>query len=132
MDISQMFEDAFDPNNTIHVKWLKDFTACREHVMRHNPFGIDIGQDDTEKYMDVFVRLARKFIKSSVHHNFDNLFSYEYAYHMDGEYQKVRLLRNLRGFPKGTYFEYALVTRASIDFYNTDDDMNPTLSLSRF
>jgi hypothetical protein len=57
---------------------------------------------------------------------------YEYAYHNDGEYQKVRLLKNIQGYPKGTYFEYALVYRDTIDFYNADEDEGPSLSVTRY
>lgn len=131
--MEQDFEDAFDPTNRAHIKWLKDFVCTgREKVLKHNPFGIDVTHEDYVKSMDIFVRLSRKFIDSSVYSKFGTIFSYEFSYPMDGEYQKCRLLKTIRGVSKGTYFEYALVSQHTINFYTSDDDEEPAFSIDRF
>jgi hypothetical protein len=133
--MDRAFELSFDPNNKEHLKWLKNFTTgSPEYYLVNNPFGIDArNATDSGMYVaDVFVKLARKFIRHSVTNKFGKIFSYENAYQMDGEYQKVRLLRGYDGYAKGTYFEYALVYRDTIDFYNADEDEEPALSISRF
>jgi len=129
--MDQDFEDAFDPTSRAHIKWLKDFMTGREKFLKHNPFGIDVTPDDYAKSMDIFVRLARKFVNNSVYSKFGNVFSYEFSYPMDGEYQKCRLLKNIRGVSKGTYFEYALVNQYTINFFNSDDAEDPVLTIDR-
>lgn len=128
--MDKLFEDAFDPNNTFHAKWLKDLVNGKMDSLEHNPFGIT-GVDNSY-YADIVLKLSRKFVNSSVHYTFGKIFSYEYAYHMDGEYQHCTLLREFNGFPKGTYFEYALVYPQSVDFYRHQDDMDPELTLERW
>ena len=103
--MEKLFEDAFDPNNKIH---------------------------DCSCYLDVVHKLSKKFINSSVYYKFGEVFSYEYAYHMDGEYQNCHLLKDFNGFQQGTHFEYALVYPTSIDFYKTDEDFEPTLVIERW
>lgn len=124
------FEEAFDSNNKFHVKWLKDLVNNKEGTLVHNPFGIHV--DDTSIYLDVVAKLSKKFINESVCYSFGELFSYEWAYQMEGEYQKCRLLRSIDGFKKGTYFEYVLVYYNTIDFYMNEDDDEPSLSIERF
>lgn len=127
------FEDAFDPNNKFHVKWLKDLVNFKgSDVLVHNPFGIQVQEGYQCMYMDIVTKLSRKFINESVSYYYKNLFSYEYAYQSEGEYQKCRLMRDLNGFKKGSYFEYALVYPETIDFYECDDDEYPSLTLEVF
>ncbi len=130
--MEKLFEDAFDPNNKFHVKWLKDLVNYKEDSLKHNPFSIHVSKDDVCLQQEIISKLSRKFINSSVCYNFSNLFSYEYAYHNDGEYQKCRLLRPVDDFPKGAYFEYALVYPKFIDFYKTDDVEEPDLTIQRW
>lgn len=126
------FEDLFDPNNKFHVRWLKDIVNNKDGALRHNPFGVPVGEGDMYIQTDVVNKLCRKFVNSSVSNNFGDLFTYEYGYQMEGEYQKCRLLRSLNGFPKGAYFEYVLVYPNTIDFYDTDDDAEPVFSIQRW
>lgn len=126
------FEDAFDPNNKFHVKWLKDLVNFKDGTLVHNPFGIHVSDSDNTNYLDIVIKLSRKFINESVCYYYKNLFSYEYAYQSEGEYQKCRLMRDVNGFKKGTYFEYALVYPESIDFYAYDDDDEPSLVVDVF
>lgn len=132
--MDQQFEDAFDPNNKFHARWLKNLVNCNkmEDTLVHNPFGIKVYKKDYHHYPNIVNRLSKKFINSSVYYKFGEIFSYEYAYHMDGEYQNCHLLVDFDGFPKDTHFEYALVYPHSIDFYKTDDDCEPTLSVTRW
>lgn len=130
MDV--LFEDAFDPNNKTHVRWLKNLVNYKEGTLFHNPFGIHVAKKDERMYGDVLTKLSRKFINSSVCYKFGELFTYEFGYHMDGEYQKCRLLREIQGFSKGTYFEYALVYPNTIDFYNSVDDTDSVLTVERW
>jgi hypothetical protein len=130
--MENLFEDAFDPNNKTHARWLKNLVNCNnmEETFTHNPLGIIV--NDCSCYMDVVHKLSKKFINSSVYYKFGEVFSYEYAYHMDGEYQNCHLLKDFNGFEKGTHFEYALVYPTSIDFYKTDEDFEPTLVIERW
>lgn len=128
--MDKLFEDAFDPSNKFHAKWLKDLVNGKVDSLENNPFGITTV--DRSYYTDIVLKLSRKFVNSSVQYNFGQVFSYEYAYHMDGEYQNCKLLRSFNGFSKGTYFDYALVYPESIDFYKNQDDMNPELTLERW
>jgi hypothetical protein len=130
--MEKLFEDSFNPNNRSHVKWLKDLVNFNDGALANNPFGIYVSKLDTKLYPDIVNKLSRKFINSSVCYNFGELFSYEYAYHMDGEYQKCRLLRDFEDYPKGTYFEYALVYPTSIDFYKSNNDDEPDMKIERF
>lgn len=124
------FESEFDPNNKFHVKWLKDLVNNKDGALIHNPFGIQV--NDNSKYLDIVMKLSKKFINESVCYYYKNLFSYEYAYQSDGEYQKCRLLRDVHGFKKGTFFEYAIVYPESIDFYMQDDDEYPALVIDKY
>lgn len=124
------FEQAFDSNNKFHVKWLKDLVNCKEGTLVHNPFGIKV--DDTSIYLDVVMKLSKKFINESVTYFFGDLFSYEWAYQMEGEYQKCRLLNTIDGFKKGTFFEYVIVYNKYIEFYLFEDDCEPSIVLNRF
>lgn len=124
------FESAFDPNNKFHVRWLKDLVNNNDGALIHNPFGIQV--NDNSNYLDIVMKLSKKFINESVCYYYKNLFSYEYAYQSDGEYQKCRLLRDVHGFKKGTFFEYALVYPDSIDFYMRDDDDYPALVIDKY
>lgn len=130
--MDRLFEESFNPNNKFHVKWLKDLVNNVDGVLIHNPFGIQVNEKDSYIYTDVVSKLSRKFINSSVCYNFGDLFTYEYAYHNDGEYQKCRLLKCIDNFPKGMYFEYALVYPRFIDFYTQDDDEKPSLTVQRY
>lgn len=130
--MESQFENEFDPNNKFHVKWLKDLVNNKEGSLVHNPFGIQVRECDTSKYLDVVMKLSRKFINESVGFYYKNLFSYEFAYQSDGEYQKCRLLKDVHGFKKGTFFEYAIVYPNSIDFYIQDDDEYPALVLDLY
>lgn len=130
--MDRLFEDAFDPNNKFHTKWLKDFVNGKEGTFEHNPFGITVTNGDRGLYTDVVLKLSRKFVNSSVCYKFGELFSYDFAYHMDGEYQNCRLLTAVQGLPKGTRFEYALVYPNSIDFYNDPDAIDPSLTIERW
>ena len=128
--MDRLFEDAFDPNNTFHAKWLKDLVNGKVDSLKYNPFGIT-EVDDNTYYTDIVIKLSRKFVNSRVYYTFGRIFSYDYN-HMDGEYQNCKLLRDFNGFPKDTYFEYALVYPNSIDFYKCQDDMDPELTLERW
>ena len=132
--MEKQFEDAFNPNNKFHARWLKDLVNCKDmpNMLVHNPFGIPVAKESYRLYFDIVQRLSRKFINSSVCYNFGELFSYEYAYHMDGEYQRCRLLKSVNEFHKGKYFEYALVYPTMICFYEHDDDDEPALTLERW
>lgn len=130
MDV--LFEDAFDPKNTFHAKWLKDLLNGKVENIKHNPFGITVTKKDHVYYTDIVSKLSRKFVNSAVCYTFGEIFSYVYAYHMDGEYQNCKLLNDFHGFPKGAYFEYALVYPGSIDFYTYEDDMEPALTIERW
>lgn len=130
--MEKLFEEAFNPNNRSHVKWLKDLVNFRDGALANNPFGIYVNKYDERYLPEIVSKLSRKFINSSVCYNFGELFSYEYAYHMDGEYQRCRLLKDIQDYSKGTYFEYALVYPRSIDFYKSDDDDEPVMSVERF
>lgn len=124
------FEDLFDPNNKFHVRWLKDLVNNKEGTLVHNPFGIYVENNDM--YLDIVIKLSRKFINESVCYYYKNLFSYEYAYQSDGEYQKCTLLRDVKGQKKGTRFDYVLVYPDSIVFYKYDDDISPSIVLDTF
>lgn len=121
------FEDAFDSNNKFHVKWLKDLVNFKEGVLIHNPFGIYV--ENNEMYLDIVTKLSKKFINESVCYYYKNLFSYQYAYQSDGEYQDCTLLREIRGYKKGTKFNYILVYPTSIHFFMYFDDPTPTMIL---
>jgi hypothetical protein len=127
-----IFEDAFDPNDKSHTKWLKDLVNGKEGTLEHNPFGITVTNNDRMYYTDIVLKLSRKFVNSSVSYKFGKLFSYDYAYHMDGEYQNCKLLTSIHGFPKGSYFEYALVYPDKIDFYDNPDESFPSLTIPRW
>ena len=130
--MDSQFEHAFDPNNKFHVKWLKDLMNNKDGALVHNPFGIQVLESDKPKYIDVVMKLSRKFVNESVCFYYKSLFSYEYAYQSDGEYQKCTLLKDINGFKKGTFFEYALVYPNNIDFYIQDDDEYPALVVDLF
>lgn len=130
--MDRLFEDSFDPNNKSHTKWLKDLVNGKEGTFEHNPFGITVTKEDRGLYTDTVLKLSRKFVNSSVCYKFGELFSYDFAWHMDGEYQNCRLLTAIQGFPKGTRFEYALVYPKSIDFYNESDAIDPVLTVERW
>jgi hypothetical protein len=130
--MDKLFEDAFDPNNKFHIKWLKDFVNGHEGALEHNPFGITVSKNNRVFYTDIVLKLSRKFVNSSVSYKFGTLFSYDYAWHADGEYQNCKLLTAVQGFPKGTRFEYALVYPNSIDFYNDPDEIHPSLTIERW
>ncbi len=130
--MDSQFESAFDSNNKFHVKWLKDLVNNKDGALVHNPFGIQVSTSDNSKYLDVVMKLSKKFINESVGFYYKNLFSYEYAYQSEGEYQKCTLLKDVNGFQKGTFFEYALVYPHSIDFYIQDDDEYPALVIDLF
>lgn len=125
--MDSQFEDAFDANNKFHVKWLKDLVNNVDGTLVHNPFGIHVRDSDTTRYLDVVMKLMKKFINESVCYYYKNLFSYEFAYQSDGEYQKCRLLKDINGYKKGTFFEYAIVYPNGIDFYFHDEDEYPAL-----
>lgn len=130
--MEQEFEDAFDPTRRAHLQWLKNFVNTgRGKFLKHNPFGIEVCSNDYGKGVDIFVRLSRKLVNNIVYSKFGNVFSYEFSYPMDGEYQKCRLLKNISGYSKGTYFEYALVDQRTISFYNSDDDEDPVFTIDR-
>jgi hypothetical protein len=128
----RLFEDAFDPNNKFHAKWLKDFVNGKDGTFEHNPFGITVTKCDRVYYTDIVLKLSRKFVNSSVCYKFGTLFSYDYAWHMDGEYQNCKLLTAVHGVPKGTRFEYALVYPDKIDFYDVPDETRPSLTIPRW
>lgn len=130
--MESQFESAFDPNNKFHVKWLKDLVNNKEGSLVHNPLGIHVCENDTSLYLDIVMKLSKKFINESVCYYYKELFSYEFAYQSDGEYQKCRLLKDINGFKKGTYFEYALVYPKTIDFYMQGDDEYPALVLDLY
>ena len=124
------FEQAFDPNNKFHVRWLKDLVNNKDGSLIHNPFGIYV--NGNEMYLDIVMKLSRKFINESVCYYYKNLFSYEYAYQSDGEYQKCTLLRDVNGYKKGSKFDYVIVYPETIAFYRCDDDMYPTIVIDAF
>lgn len=130
--VDRQFEEAFNPNNKLHTKWLKNLVNGKEGTLEHNPFGITITESDRMYHTDIILKLSRKFVNSSVSYKFGKLFSYDFAWHMDGEYQNCRLLTDFQGFPKGTRFEYALVYPEHIDFYNEPDAIEPSLTIERW
>lgn len=128
--MENQFESAFDSNNKFHVKWLKDLVNNVDGTLVHNPFGIHVQNNSI--YLDIVMKLSKKFINESVCYYFNDLFSYEYAYQSYGEYQKCRLLKDINGFKKGTFFEYALICKNTIEFYTQDHDDYPDLVVDKY
>ena len=73
MSVVDDFEDAFEPNERAHIKWLKDFATGREKHLKNNPFGILVTHEDYSNSSEIYLRLSRKFINASVYSKFGSL-----------------------------------------------------------
>ncbi len=123
-------ERLFNPNDKNHVRWLKGLIVRGDRALEaENPFGID--SIPRGLYMDIYLKLSRKFICSAVNYEYSNIFSYKFAYHSESEYHKCRLLRDVEPFIKGAYFDYAIVRGEFIEFYHTSDDIHPSLRIRK-